>query len=297
MRGADNQNYLFDPPTSRRTEEPGGGEMETGRGKKVKKASWHLTLRLKDAIFTGIGIVGLMSLSFALGALAGRGDIYRAASTWGLMSPEAKPAAQVIPPVALAPPAAAPTAEAPPAPVAAVPAAPAAPAAAPAPTAHVVSAAAKPTHPAPIAGSMVPQPAPAAAAPSKKRAKAAQAQHEQKVKEDQLHQERQEVARKLTFLNSFDSSPKPKKDKDKTKAAAAKPQTTQVKVATYRDSKTAKAKQAELQKKGVKVTLKQGKDGQGVCYTLYRQAPAAPPKESDNLTQRKEKTGAAAPGQ
>ena len=71
--------------------------METGRGKKVKKAAWHLNLGLIDVIFAGIGIVGLMMMSFALGALAGRGDIYRAAYSWGLLNPEPKPVAQVMP--------------------------------------------------------------------------------------------------------------------------------------------------------------------------------------------------------
>ena len=46
--------------------------METGRGKKGKKAGWHLSLGLMDVIIVGIGVVGLMSLSFTLGALAGQ---------------------------------------------------------------------------------------------------------------------------------------------------------------------------------------------------------------------------------
>jgi hypothetical protein len=141
---------------------------------------------------------------------------------------------------------------------------------------------------------MAPLPPPAAATSSKKKAKTAQAQHEQKARDEQLRQH-QDVAKKMTFLNSFDSTPKPshKKDKDKTKATAAKPQPALVKVATYRDSKTAQAKLAELQKKGVKVTLKQDKDAKGACYTLYRQAPAAPSKETEKVAQSKEKTGGA----
>ena len=77
--------------------------METGRGKKGKKAGWHLTLGLKDAIFAGIGVVGLLMMSFALGALAGRGDIYRVAYSWGLLSPEAKQLVQMTPLMAPAP--------------------------------------------------------------------------------------------------------------------------------------------------------------------------------------------------
>ena len=45
----------------------------------------------------------------------------------------------------------------------------------------------------------------------------------------------------------------------------------------------------ELQKKGVKVTLKQGKDAKGAFYTLYRQNPSTPSKEGDHLAQKKEK--------
>ncbi len=288
MRGVDKQSYLFDPPTSRKKREPGEDEVESGRGKKAKK--WHLTLGLKDVIFAGFGVVGLMCMSFALGALAGRGDIYRAASSWGLLAPEAKPAAQIAPPLAQPP--ALPIAAAPAtAPVAAAPAP--APPAAPAAT---TAAGAKSHHPAPVTGSIAPVPAPATAASAKKKAKSAQAQHEQKVREDQLRQH-QDVAKKMTFLNSFDSTPKPgqKKDKDKTKAAA-KSQPAPVKVATYRDSKTAQAKLAELQKQGVKATLKPGKDAQGACYTVYRPAPApAHPKETEKVAQTKEKTGSPAP--
>jgi hypothetical protein len=303
MRGGDKQNYLFGPPTSRRTKPPGEGEMETGRGKKGKKAGWHLTLGMKDAIFAGIGMVGLMMISFALGTLAGRGDIYRAAYSWGLLTPETRPAVQAMPQVAQAP--APPTVETlaapapaaqPPAPTRATPAPAAAPAA---PASHTATAAAAPApHPQPVAGSIAPLPAPAAASKSKKKAKAAAHAQEQKAREDQAHRERQAMARKLTFLNSFDSAPKSGQKKDKTKTTAAKPQPTQIKVATYRDGKTAKAKMAELQKQGVKVSLKQGKDAKGAYYTLYRQAPAAAPahpQESEKLAQKKEKPASAAP--
>ena len=77
--------------------QPEGGEVETGRGKKGKKAGWHLTLGVKDAIFAGIGLVGLLMMSFALGALAGRGDIYRAAYSWGLLTPDGAKVAQWMP--------------------------------------------------------------------------------------------------------------------------------------------------------------------------------------------------------
>jgi hypothetical protein len=77
--------------------QPEGGEVETGRGKKGKKAGWHLTLGIKDAIFAGIGLVGLLMMSFALGALAGRGDIYRVAYSWGLLAPDGAKVAQWMP--------------------------------------------------------------------------------------------------------------------------------------------------------------------------------------------------------
>ncbi|MFI5330186.1 MAG: hypothetical protein ACHQ2F_04010, partial [Desulfobaccales bacterium] len=186
-------------------------------------------------------------------------------------------------PTAPAPTAAASSATPAPPALASLPGGPAAPSAAPA----------KLTHTTPIAGSMAPLPPPAAAASSKKKAKAAQAQHEQKAREDQLHRERQEVASKLTFQNSLDSTPKPGQKKEKT---AAKPQPTQVKIGTFRDSKTAQAKMSELQKKGGKVTLKQGKDAKGAFYTLYRQNPAAPSKEGDHLAQKKEKAANAGAG-
>ncbi len=82
--------------------EPEEGDVETGRGKKAKKA-WQLNLRLIDVICAGIGVVGLMCMSFALGALAGRGDIYRVAYSLGLLSPEAKQMAQISPQMASPP--------------------------------------------------------------------------------------------------------------------------------------------------------------------------------------------------
>jgi hypothetical protein len=242
--------------------------METGRGRSGKKA-WHLTLRLTEVIFAAFGMVGLLMMSFILGVLAGRGDIYRAAYSLGLLIPEAKQAAQVIPPLALAP---APTQSA----AALAPAAAPSPAAttsspAAAPAARAATAA-RPSQPGPVTGSMVPLSPPAAAAsPRKRAARAAQAQ-EQKAREEQLRQH-QDLAKKMTFLNSFDTTSKP-----------APPQ---IKVATYRDSKTARAKMAALQKQGVKATLRQGKDDQGAFYTVYRQA--ANPKEPEKPAQDKDK--------
>jgi hypothetical protein len=120
---------------------------------------------------------------------------------------------------------------------------------------------------------MIPlSPPPAATSARKRAARAAHAQ-EQKAREEQLRQH-QDLAKKLTFLNSFDTT--------------GKPAPTQIKVATYRDSKMARAKMATLQKQGVKATLRQGKDDKGDYYTVYRQA--ANPKEPEKLAQGKDKT-------
>jgi hypothetical protein len=234
--------------------------METGRGRSGKKA-WHLTLGLTEVISGAFGMVGLLMMSFILGALAGRGDIYRVAYSVGLLGPEARQTAQVIPSLLVSPPTQS--------------AAALAPAARPSPAATTPSpatAAAKPSQPGPVTGSMIPLPPPAAAASPRKRAARAAHAQEQKAREEQLRQH-QDLAKKLTFLNSFDTT--------------AKPAPTQIKVATYRDSKTAQAKMAALQKQGVKATLRQGKDDQGAYYTVYRQA--ANPKEPEKLAQGKDK--------
>jgi hypothetical protein len=298
MKGGEKQNYLFGPPISRRA---GEGEMEAGRGKKSKK--WQLTLGVKDAVFAAFGIIGLLMMSFTLGALAGRGDIYRVAYSWGLLRPQANPMAQVIPQVALAP---VPS-------VAGAPAAPAVPnseaAAVPAPVAARRAGArprlpvqvkgkvaAKSEHAAPIAASVAALPAPAAVAPARKKSKAALARHERKVKEEQERKERLEMAKKLSFLNSLDSTPK-FGQKNKTKATTAKPQPpVLIRVATCRDSKSAHAKMAELEKQGVKATVKQRKGAKGVVsYVVYRQVQSQA-KETEKVAENKEKRHSPAPG-
>lgn len=246
--------------------------METGRGRRGKKA-WQLTMGLKELIFAAFGMAGLLMMSFTLGVLSGRGDIYRAAYSLGLLAPKANQAAQIIPP--LAPPLA---------PIAAATAPAATPAAnPPSPAALKVAApaAAKQSQPGPVIGAVVPPSPPAATTSAKKRAAKAHLAQEQKAREEQLRQH-EALAKKLTFLNSFDTPARPGQKK-----TAAKSTSTLVKVATYRDRKTAQAKVAELQKKGVSATLKQGHDHQGAYYTVYRQA--ASPKEPERLAQGKEK--------
>lgn len=259
--------------------------METGREKKVKKAGWHVSLKLKDTIFAGIGVVGLMMMSFALGVLAGRGDIYRAAYSWGLLSPEGARLAQWAPapgPLAVAPPAAPGTATAP----------TGASAGAPVPAADPPPAAAKSKPPPPLTGSIAPLP-PAAA--TKKKGKTGASRHDPKTREEEMRRVRQEVVQKLKFQNSFDTGPKPRlsKSKDHEKAqakpGAAKSPSTQVRVAQYRTSEAAQAKVAELNKKGIKATLKKTKDSKGTLYTVYKPTAPAPP-DANKLAQEPKKS-------
>ncbi len=264
--------------------QPKGGEVETGRGKKGKKAGWHLTLGVKDAIFAGIGLVGLLMMSFALGALAGRGDIYRAAYSWGLLTPDGTKVAQWMPvpgAPAVAPGGAPGTATSTTVASGVAPA----PAGGPAPPAPV---AAKPARPGPVTGSIAPLPSPAAA---KKKGKTGTTHHDSKSREEEMRQVRQEVVPKLKFQNSFDTGPKPRlpkaKDHDKS-------QPTQVRVAEYRTSKEAQAKVAELHKKGVKATLKKTTDSKGTLYIVYKPtSPASPGAEK--VVQKPEKSGGATP--
>ena len=256
--------------------------METGRGKKGKKAGWHLTLGVKDAIFAGIGLVGLLMMSFALGALAGRGDIYRAAYSWGLLTPDGAKVAQWMPPPG--PPAVAPagtpgTATSTTVASALTPA----PAAAPAPPGP---GAAAPARPGPVTGSIAPLPTPAAA---KKKGKTGTAHQDSKSREEELRQARQEVVQKLKFQNSFDTGPKPRlpKAKDHEKAQA-----TQVRVAEYRTSQEAQAKVAEMRKKGVKATLKTTKDSKGTLYIVYKLTSPVQPG-AEKIVQKPEKSSGA----
>jgi hypothetical protein len=238
-----------------RSNNPGGGDVETGRAKKGKKAGWHLTLGVKDVIFAGIGLVGLLMMSFALGALAGRGDIYRAAYSWGLLAPDGAKVAQWMP--APGPPGVAPAGTPGTATSTTI-------AAAVAPAPAATPGVAKPERPAPVTGSIAPLPPPAAA---KKKSKTGTTHHDQKSREEELRLVRQDVAQKLKFQNSFDTGPKARlpKAKDHDKA-----QPTQVRVAEYRTSKEAQARVVELNKKGVKATLKTTKDSKGTLYIVYK---------------------------
>ena len=244
--------------------------MEASRGRKGRKARWHLTLGLKEVLFASVGVLGLIMISFALGTLAGRGDIYRVFYNWGLLSPEVSKNAHYLPPAAPPP---------------ALPAAPPAVGASQAASAPAPETAAAKPAPAPVTGSIAP--VPTNSTPQKKSKGGTALHREQKAKEEELRKVRQEVAGKLKFQNSLDTAPKPTKatQKQKEKAGAAKPQPTQLRAGQFRDKKAAKTKMAELQKKGVKVTLKEGKDDKGSLYTVYKQAPAAS-QDADRTAQK-----------
>ncbi len=106
---------------------------------------------------------------------------------------------------------------------------------------------------------------------------------------------RQEVVQKLKFQNSFDAAPKarlPKaKDHEKAqaKAAVTQSQPTQVGVAQYRNSKEAQVKVAELQKKGIKATVRKGKDSKGTLYVVCKPG-AIHHAEPEKLAKKPEKS-------
>jgi hypothetical protein len=129
-------------------------------------------------------------------------------------------------------------------------------------------------------------PHPAAA---KKKAKTGTTHQDHKTREEELRQVRKEVVGKLKFQNSFDTGPKAKLPKAKEHDKA---QATQVRVADFRTSKEAQARIAELNKKGVKATLKTTKDSKGALYIVYK--PASPIKPgAEKIVQKPEKSSAA----
>ena len=140
----------------------------------------------------------------------------------------------------------------------------------------------------PVTGSIAPLPPPAAA---KKKGKTGTTHHDPKSREEEMRQVRQEVVQKLKFQNSFDTGPKPRQPKAKDHDKA---QPTQVRVADYRTSKEAQAKVAELQKKGVKATLKKTKDSKGTLYIVYKPSSPAQPG-AEKLVPKPEKSGGATP--
>ena len=241
--------------------------MGESRGKKAKKAGWQVQLGVKDLICTGLGVVGLVMLSFALGTMAGRGDIYRLLCNWGLLTLDNSKAFQswqAVPPPA-------PTVNATADPASTEPPVKEKPAPA-SPTGQEPAAA-----PGPMKGTIaeVPNPLP----PAKK------APLQPTAKENKVEKIRKEVAKKLKFQNSLDltasrSAPPGAKAKKGNDKEAAKPSTAPVLVAKFRDAAQARGKLAQMQKQGDKVYLKEGKDIEGIFFAIYRQVSSGPPKPS-----------------
>ncbi len=243
--------------------------MSESRGRKTRKTRWQLTLGIKETIFSLVGVVGLVMMSFALGTLAGRGDIYRVLHNWGFLGPEAAKALQPWNPpqanMSLF--------------------APAGPPAMQQPEASLTTAA--PLHPtgsAPQQGSIAGTFAtPPAALPTAKKSKSqAGSASLHKVKEEELRRLREEVAKKLKFQNSLDTATYKPSKKVNANSKAKTPATTLVKGRKSPDKKTAQAKVAELQKKGAAATLKEGRDQKG---------RAASPPKSVSTAQNKPKSG------
>jgi|GEM_PF-445608 hypothetical protein len=274
--------------------------MGESRGKRAKKA-WEMRVGIKELIFAGLGVTGMVMMSFALGTMAGRGDIYRVLSNWGLLGPDSGRVGQIwyqptpppqaaTPVVALATPA--PQQEAPPAEQT---------------PPHHERAIQKTPVPAPvkpIKANIIAPPNPV------EQVKKKSTKHELKAKEDQLEKIRREVAGKLKFQNSLDLAAtrgaSAKKGNDKEQAAAGKAAspsaTPQVVLVKYRNLSQARVKLAQMQKQGEKVVLKEGKDNEGQYYALCRAVPAKPAESHQAAHPQAKKTkfetkSAKSPGQ
>ncbi|MFZ5450420.1 MAG: hypothetical protein ACOZF2_00905 [Thermodesulfobacteriota bacterium] len=257
--------------------------MATGRGKKTKKPQWQLSLGMKQVIFGALGLTWMMMIIFILGVLAGRGDIYRWLSSWGLITPGPANIVQWSPPPE------APVATASPKPVTPGPLAKL-----PAPVPSTSAPA-----PPPITGAMAPAPGltptPAKAAPPRvKKTKKGISHRDYKAQEAELRKLRREVAKKLVFQNTIggetaNSAHKSPKKKGKAVNSPKEP-ARRVRVAQFRNLKSAKTRMAELQKKGEKVTLKKGKDKKGIVYEIYREAPVKPVLANMGPTQKAKKS-------
>jgi hypothetical protein len=256
--------------------------MGGSRGRKAKKAKWQVQLGIKELIFTGLGVAGLAMMSFALGTLAGRGDIYRVLYNWGLLGPDSGRVVQIW---RQAPPP-------PPRPVATLDDRPAEKASAPsrtpakpAPT-RTSTAAPVPKSP-PVKGHIVAAPTPSQT-PKKSSKPSA------KAKENKLEKIRREVASKLKFQNSLDltdtrrshSTGESKKGSDKKPTTS----TSQMVVAKFRSLDRAKARLTQMRKQGEKVVLKEGKDDEGRYFVIYRQITVTKSKPRQVTSTRLKKT-------
>ncbi|MDI6853579.1 MAG: hypothetical protein QME75_08265 [Deltaproteobacteria bacterium] len=238
--------------------------MSEGRGRKTRKSKWQLTLGVKETVFSLVGVIGLVMMSFAVGTLAGRGDIYRVLHNWGLLGPEAVKAVQPwnLPQanMSLFAPAGPPAVQQP----------------------ETGPTAAAPVHPAApvpqqgsIAGAFAPAPAGSQAA--KKSKPNASSASRQKMKEEELRRLREEVAKKLKFQNSLDTSTY-KSAKKGAAGSKAKTSATTLAKGKAADKKSSPAKVAELQKKGAAAS--------------DQKARAASPSKPVSTAQNKPKSGA-----
>jgi hypothetical protein len=259
--------------------------MGESRGKKGKKA-WQMQVGIKELVFTGLGVAGLVMMSFALGTLAGRGDIYRVLHNWGLLGPDTNRAGQIWYQAPPSPPATAPVvALASPAPQQEAP-----PAEKPAP--HHEHASQKAPSPAPVKpmkATIISSPNPVEQVKKKSPKQVA------KAKEDNLEKIRRDLAGKLKFQNSLDlattrgTSSKKSNDKDKEHAATLKSATSQVVLVRYRNVSQARARFAQMLKQGEKVILREGKDHEGQYYAICRQVTVKP-AESHQAAHAQKKT-------
>jgi hypothetical protein len=256
--------------------------MGGSRGRKAKKAKWQVQLGIKELIFTGLGVAGLAMMSFALGTLAGRGDIYRVLYNWGLLGPDGGRASQIW---RQAPPP-------PPMPVATLAERPSGKAPAPSrtppkPTPTKTSTAAPVPKSPPVKGHIV-------AAPTPSQTKKKSPKSNAKAKENKLEKIRREVATKLKFQNSLDaaatrrspSAGESKKGSDKKPTTS----TSQMVVAKFRSLDRARARLSHMQKQGEKVVLKEGKDNEGRYFVIYRQITIRKSKPRQVTSTRLKKT-------
>ncbi|MEJ2091456.1 MAG: hypothetical protein P8X65_04600 [Syntrophobacterales bacterium] len=245
--------------------------MWGSRGRKTKKAKWQIQLGIKELIFTGLGVAGLAMMSFAIGTLAGRGDIYRVLYNWGLLGPDSGRAVQIwrqTPPP-------------PPTPVAARAQRPSegtpAPQPAPAKPAPSQTRAADPAPKSPpVKGHIVMPPSPS-------QTKKKSIRQDAKAKENKLEKIRREVASKLKFQNSLDLAAT-------RMSHPAKTSTSQVMVAKFRSAKRARARLTQMRKQGEKVVLKEEKDNEGRYFVIYRQVTVSSSKHRQVTPTRLKKT-------
>lgn len=237
--------------------------MGESRGKRSKKAKWQVQLGIKELIFAVLGVAGFAMMSFALGTLAGRGDIYRVLYNWGLLSPD-RTAVQMwgqAPSLSAAPVA----------PVANLPGSET-------PDPQTATASPSPKSP-PVTGDIAALPK-KPSHPEKNKSSKQAAQD----KTDNLDKIRREVAGKLKFQNSLDLAParrKPpageaKRGADQEGTTGSKVSTSLIIVAKFRDANRAKIKLSQMRQQGDKVVLKEGKDAEGHYFAIYRQITATP---------------------